>query len=323
MIESTLICITSCNRLGEIKKYILPYIDFVNRNEGFHFLLALDGNDKGYIDFCTEFGIPLLYSQEQEGVGISKNRVLKQFPDFEHYFFIDDDVELVDDKIFQLHIELAKKSEKPYHHLSSTRIVDLSATSKVDGYLMNHSYRGGGYFNYFTKFGLGQVGGWHTEFAHWKRYGHTEHSTRFVNAGLSEYAFNSIEDSIKMIIIHDPKHVTIPIGNHDENEFSEPEQKILSQKLKHFEIKTISSFTFNGYITHYIEKVDSFLKNNSKKYPFLKGKERRKAKSAYYFFLFQINRSFFKRVLFLSLSLIYNLKNMSTKHWLKSKLMRS
>ena len=55
--KKSLICITTCNRLSEVKKYIWDYLRFINSNKEFHFVLALDGNDQSYIDFCHEFEI--------------------------------------------------------------------------------------------------------------------------------------------------------------------------------------------------------------------------------------------------------------------------
>ena len=133
---------------------------------------------------------------------------------------------------------------------------------------MLFSNRGGGYFNFFTRKGLDTVGGWHTEFAKYKRYGHTEHSSRFVNSNLSKYPFVVIEECINMLIIHNPVHVTEPDGiNYDKSDvIFNGEKKIINQKLSHFKITTISPFHFIDFSTsnfpiikNYLEKTGGFI----------------------------------------------------------------
>jgi len=318
-----LICITSCNRIDEVKKYILPYIDFVNNNEDFHFVLAHDGLSQDYIDFCAEFEIPLIYSDKREGVGLSKNRVLKQFPDFDYYFFIDDDVELFDDRIFSRHISISQKAQPNFHHLSSTSLFEVLDCNFVDNHKVLYNKRGGGYFNFFTKQGLETVGGWHTDFAKYKRYGHTEHSYRFVNSGLSKYPFNVIQQCINMLAVHNPEHVTKPIIERVDpsNELFDLEKKIIESKLDFFPLSTISKFNFNAYSTKTCEKVAIYLNENKHLYPFLNGKNRRRALSSHYFHGFLVNSKGFRIInLFKSFLLFPN--NPAIKHWIKTKLLR-
>ena len=317
--ESTLITITTCNRLQEVKKYVWDYISFCNSNANFNFLLAQDGNLEEYSNFCNEYEIPMIFSDEREGVGLSKNRVLTQFPDFDHYFFLDDDVELYDSNVFQLVINTAKALS--LDHMCITPFGKPSKSFIHEGKHIEFGNKGGGYFNYFTGSGLKKVGGWHDEFAKWRRYGHTEHSVRYVNAGLAEYGFNSIKEAVNMVILHDPGHVTTPLDSHDENEFSEPEQKILNQKLSFYPVNTISQYHFNGFSVSNNKKVENFLKSNTRNYPLLSGKERRHAKSDYYFFLFT-QSYWFKAIYYFCLAFVFNFKSVNIKHWIVTKILR-
>ena len=81
----SLICITTCNRLLYLK-YILPeYIEFCQQNSEFDFLISLDGNSEENIAFLKEQGIPFIYSEEREGVGLAKNG--RTFPRLRLLFF--------------------------------------------------------------------------------------------------------------------------------------------------------------------------------------------------------------------------------------------
>lgn len=316
----TLICITSCNRLAEVKKYILPYIQFVNENENFNFLLSLDGTNEDYIKFCKKFEIPLIYSDEREGVGMSKNRVLSQFPNFDHYFFIDDDVELYNSKIFDIHVKFGDYSVQ-FYHMSSTPLKTIEHSEYLEGHKLLYSHIGGGYFNYFHKNGIKTVGGWHSKFAKYKRYGHTEHSYRFKNAGLSSYPFTVISECINDLILHDPVHVTNPITNGEltENELFIEEQILINEKLKYFPVQTISAFYFNGFDLNYNNEVSTFLKKNKKKYPLIKGTERLKCFSSYYFFKHRIETSLFFKMWYFCIAALFNPLNPEIKHSVKTK----
>lgn len=320
--EKVLICITTCNRLSEVKKYILPYIEFVNKEKNYSFLLALDGNNIDYTKFCENFQIPLIHSELREGVGISKNRVLSKFPNFDHYFFIDDDVELFDSQIFSTHISIAKSATPQYHHLSSTKFYEQLGSSEVNGNKLLHGARGGGYFNYFTNFGLKKVGGWHTEFAKYKRYGHTEHTYRYCNAGLAKYPFTVIEKCILQVIVHNPDHVT-PVDEFEVSKSDElfiEEKKLIQSKLEYFPVSTISPFHYNGFDMCYNRTVADFLKVNKRKYPLIKGRKRLRCLSSYYFFMAVVSKnSFYKLYCFCNALLLYPL-NPEIKHSIKSKL---
>ena len=148
----TLISITTCNRVNEVKKYVWDYINFTNENADFHFLLSLDGDNTEYIEFCAEYKIPFIYSENQEGVGLSKNRVLSQFPDYDHYFFLDDDVELYDSSVFELVIKTALDLQ--LDHLCITPFHTILKEFKLNNLTIQQGNKGGGYFNYFSGKGL-------------------------------------------------------------------------------------------------------------------------------------------------------------------------
>lgn len=320
--NTSLITITSCNRLKEIKKYIFSYIEFCNKNQHFQFLISLDGQNKEYEEFCSKYKIPLLYSEKREGVGISKNRVIKEFPDFEHYFFIDDDIELYDSKLFDLHVKFGNTSSE-FHHMSSTDVHFLEMRREFLGFTFLYSNKGGGYFNYFNRSGLEKVGGWHSDFAKYKRYGHTEHSYRFKNAGITKYPFTIIEDCINDLIVHNPGHVTESVG--DENPITElfhEEQHLIDKKLAYFPVTTLSKYYFNGFDMNYNETVAQFLLRHNRKYPLIGGKERLKCFSAFYFFLSQQKNSGILKIWYFCLAFVCNPLNPEIKHLVKKKIIR-
>lgn len=298
-----LVCITTCNRLKEVKKYVLPYIRHCNQNENYDFLLALDGPDGNYLDFCTEYSIPLLYSDQREGVGVSKNRVLEKFPDYDYYFFVEDDIELMDSKIFALHIEAVNKTN--YHHFSTSGILDQIKKEYVsDSITIIHAKHGGGTFNFFTAKGIHEIGGWHDAFAEYKRYGHVEHTLRFRNAGLSPSPFLFIEKAQQMILIHDPDHVSSPVAKYKGTIFSELEYNLVQKKLKHYPIKTLSNYYFNGFRMDFNDDLQKLL-NSKKRYPFLSSRDKRKALSDHHLVLTKQNipslerrKHFFKFILY-------------------------
>jgi hypothetical protein len=246
--SKSLICITSCNRLPFLKLIAPDYLNFCFQNPDFHFLVAHDGPGEDYQLFCKELGISLINSVERYGVGISKNRVLETFPDYDYYFFIDDDVELLNGEIFQAHINAHLKTG--LHHFSSGPEIlfrDSVIKKETNGIVLLHSLLGSGAFNFFTKQGLSKVGGWHTEFAKYKRFGHTEHTYRFVNNNLAEYPFNVLHNFIEGYIkLHTLSHVTLYNSSSvGKTGLALVEEEILNQKLKWFEVNSLGGFTHN------------------------------------------------------------------------------
>jgi hypothetical protein len=102
---------------------------------------------------------------------------------------------------------------------------------------------GGAPFNFFTREGIEKVGGFHTEFARYKRFGHTEHSYRFYRAGLTDYPFQVIEECIDGYIgWHEPSsRIKLNVGVSD-NQLFVGEEELIAQKLTYFPIQTLSPY---------------------------------------------------------------------------------
>lgn len=320
MSYKALICITTCNRLNEVKKYILPYIQYSNKEKSFDFLLSLDGNNKEYIDFCNTYNIPLLYSEAREGVGLSKNRVIKQFPNFDYYFFIEDDIELINSNIFKLFIDTFLTTG--YHHFSLSHLLNPIKVESVNNVQLTHNMFGGGQFNFYSKYGLKITGGWHNCFAKYKRFGHTEHSYRFYHARLTASPFIFIDDARQMFINHDPPHVTnleIDLEN-PTNELIPEEEELIRQRNIFIPLETISAFHFNGFNMKYNEVIENFLKENKHMYPLVNKFERLKCFSQYYFFKFTIAKSIPVKIFYFIASFVCQPINNQIKHFVKQKL---
>ncbi|RJP75591.1 MAG: hypothetical protein C4522_20495 [Desulfobacteraceae bacterium] len=246
--KKSLLCITTCKRLPVLKSILPDYIAFCNDNPAYDFLVSLDGEEKTYLDFFNKFDIPAIYSENQEGVGLSKNRVLKTFPDYDYYFFIDDDVELVDHSIFDIHINLSAKTG--IHHFSSGETHQFFGNNKetqVENFTIIHSDFGSGAFNFFTAEGLKKVGGWHTEFAKYKRFGHTEHSYRFLTNGLAPSPFNFIINTGNHITVNHPDHVVDPDGYRTgDGGIAQVENEIIKKRLSYCPFNTLCRYHYNG-----------------------------------------------------------------------------
>lgn len=320
-----LITITSCNRIFFIKRIILPYISFCNLNSDFNFLLALDGYDQDYIDFCDQYKIPLLYSDRREGVGLSKNRVLKQFPSYKYYFFLEDDIELYNSDVFIDHIEASLKYN--IHHFSLSQLdFKILNSDKIYDYfedtMFGYAKYGGAVFNFFTQEALKRIGGWHPLFSKYCRYGHTEHSYRVYKAMGQKAPFIFYLKHLHSFIWHDPSHVTQVFNEieNGENKLNIEEQLLIDQKLSFYPVTTLSDYHFNGYDMNYNEVVARYLKQNKRKYPLVRGFERLKCYSDFYFFKFTISKSFFYKLFFLFMSFACNPFNNQIKHLIKSKM---
>ena len=321
MNKKGLICITTCNRLNEVKKYILPYINFCNNNHGFDFLLALDGNNIEYIDFCNKFQIPLLYSEEREGVGLSKNRVLLKFPDYKYYFFLDDDIELIDSTVFFDNIYISDSLNIP--HLSGIVFGEELTSEIFEKYKLTKGYRAGGYFNFFNAGKLFKIGGWHTHFAQYKRYGHSEHSYRFLNAGFQDYPLITIDSTIQKLAVHNPPHVTNEEGSNLFDHFHPDEQELINNKLTYFPLTTISAYHFNGYDKSFNKVVEDFLNQNKQKYPLVRGRVRFVGFAEYYFFKFSNAKSFGSKFYYFCASFACHPFNNQIKHYIKQVLKKT
>lgn len=316
----SLICITSCNRLAEVRKYLLPYFNFCIENDGFDFLLSLDGKGEDYLEFCEEWNVPLIYSEEREGVGLSKNRVLKSFPDYKYYFFIDDDVELYDSSIFHDHIRL--QEETGYGHFVVTDLKKVTDEEVKYSKKLVYGDYGGGYFNFYEGDALRKVGGWHTLFAKYRRYGHTEHTYRFYKQGLTPYPFIVIKDSVNKLILHNPPHVTDPLQADAYSELIEEEELLIESDLKYFPVKIISK-AYHMNIDLAINKQNYIaMKTGTKLYPLLSRSDRRKALSSRLFFLAFLNENWIVKILYILRAFIRYPGNPEIRHWIKTSILK-
>ena len=275
-----LVCITTCLRLSRLRRYLPPFTAFCQRDRRFHLLVSLDGTEAPYLDFCERWRVPLVYADEREGVGLSKNRVLESFPDFDYYFFLEDDVELVDGSVFPAHVDLARNSG--IHHFSLFERGTVRrpvSTSTVAGHRVVHGMFGGGQFSFFTREGLDRVGGWHPSFAEYRRWGHTEHSYRFFRSGLAPAPFNVAEDLADACIWHYPAPVTarprVPV---DADQLPEPERELIDRELEHVPVQTLSSYHFNGVPFHATDELAAIVSADDR-YPLVSGAERRECLS--------------------------------------------
>lgn len=245
----SLICITTCNRILYLK-YILPeYIEFCQQHSEFDFLITLDGKSEENIAFLKDLGIPFIYSEEREGVGMAKNRVLEHFPDYEYYFFIDDDVQLLNGNIFPGYISLSKKHK--FAHMSCGEYKHFygdfeNPTINGDAFVMTNW--GSGVFNFFTNEGLRKVGGWHSKFAEYRRYGHTEHTYRFFHAGLNPRPYIVPEQFAQGYLrFRNPPSVTKNTSEliNPSSGYNYAEEELIKSKSIYFPVTTISKYHYH------------------------------------------------------------------------------
>jgi hypothetical protein len=291
-----LVCITTCNRAGYLHRYLPHFARFCVEDPRFTLLVALDGNDGDTLKFCDEMAVPVVYSDQREGVGMSKNRAVQCFPDFDHYFFLDDDVELWDGSVFPAHVELAEASA--VHHFSLFERNGLrkpTSDSVISGRRVDHGLYGGGVFNYYTATALQTVGGWHPLFARYRRWGHTEHSYRVFRAGLAPAPFNVALELSGACIWHSPPAVTRVQGVAlDEDQIAAPERELMDQELTYVPVQTLSAVHRNaaqpGSPWRLAQTLDA-----GERYPLVSGAERRQCRSDYHLWRYEMADSWERR----------------------------
>ncbi len=243
----TLICITSCERLTAVKALAAAYARFCVGREDYDLLIAVDGDDGDYRRFAEAVGLPLLWGTTRAGVGITKNRVVACFPDYDGYFFVEDDVELLDPGLFDLHLAAAATG---IHHLSLhpvARLLDRLGTTKAAGHTLVHASYGSAQLSYYSRRCFQAVGGFHPEFATHLRYGHTEHSWRIWRAGLAPAPFNVLAGCVEGYCYwHDPAHVTEAHSDGDRHGITRPERELMTKELSCIPLETVGRPHFNG-----------------------------------------------------------------------------
>lgn len=279
-----LIAFLSCNRVQHLKRYASHFVAHCRRDRGFEFVVSLDGRDDASIHFCSDASLPLLTSDEREGVGISKNRVLERFSQYDYYFFVEDDAELLDGSVFREHIRVAQATG--LHHLTLMERAGARGVLREEtvlGHRILFARYGGAQFSFFTRAGLDAVGGWHPAFASYRRFGHTEHSSRFVNQGLAETPFVLVESLSDRLLWHYPPSVTAtrPGDTNSASELAFVEEDLIAQRLSFFPVTTLSPFHYNGQPLDgsAAEWVDL---PRSTRYPRLRGADLRRAWADYH-----------------------------------------
>jgi hypothetical protein len=277
-----LVCVTACRRLRYLRRYLPHFARFCGEDRRFHLLVSLDGDEAETRRFCGEWEVPLLHSDRREGVGVSKNRALERFPDFDYYFFVEDDVELVDGSVLPAHVELSRATG--IHHFTLFERGGLrkaTGASMAVGHRVLHGLYGGADFSFYTGAGLREVGGWHLCFAEYRRWGHTEHSYRFHRAGLAPAPFNVAEDLADTCIWHSPPAVTHVDGVAiDADQIATPERELMEQELTHVPVATISGHHLNRFALGHPTRLASLL-DAGDRYPLAHGAERRQCRSDY------------------------------------------
>jgi len=280
---TALVCINTCNRARYLRRYLPHFAPFAAQDARFSLLVSLDGSDPETVEFCAEWGVPLLHSEQREGVGISKNRAFERFPDFDYYFFIEDDVELLDAALFPTLVEISDASG--IHHFSlfeRAGLRQITGESFAAGHQVVHGMFGGADLNFFTGIGLRQVGGWHTLFAEFGCGGHTEHSYRFFRAGLAPAPFNVPVELTDMCLWHAPpsvvRHDVAPINA---DQILVPERELIDQQLVTFPLKTLSPYQLTTTDLAGPIRLASVV-DGRERYPLVHGAELREARSGYH-----------------------------------------
>lgn len=291
-----LVCVTTCQRLALVRRYLPHFARFCVEDPRFALLVALDGTESDTLRFCDKWEIPLVYSDEREGVGISKNRVLERFDAFDYYFFVEDDVELVDRSVFPAHVELSRASG--IHHFSLSwrgEVRGRTGESHVAGRRIAHGRFGSADFSFYTGAGLRQVGGWHPRFAQYRRWGHTEHTYRFYRAGLTPAPFNVAASLASACIWHSPPPVTrIEDVAFDQDQIAAPERELMAAELRHVPIETLSEHHINGFAPRPPTRLARTL-DTKERYPLAEGAELRRGRSGYHLWRFENATSGWRR----------------------------
>lgn len=277
-----LVCITTCQRLPLLRRYLPHFALLTVSDPRFSLVVSADGTEVETAEFCANWSVPLVHSDRREGVGVSKNRVLQRFPEFDYYFFIEDDVELVDAKVFPAHVDLFRASG--IHHFSlfvRDGIRKPTGESVVGGLPVVHCEYGAASFSFFTRACLEKVGGWHLRFARYRRWGHTEHSCRVVRAGMAPAPFNLAVDLIDAFIWHWPPSVSHVDGiSIDRDQIAAPERELIDERLSYVPVRTLSPHHFNGVALGPLHQLASAL-DAGERYPLAQGPERRQARAEY------------------------------------------
>ena len=237
-VTRSLVALTTCARPSLIAKNLMCLKTCLKKLPGFELVVVIDGlsvaGNMETMSIALGIGVDCIVADEAEGVGIAKNRVMSLFGDYDYYFFIEDDVEVLSPDLFTGHIEVYLQTG--IHHFSLHEPARLqyegTPTRLAGGEIIRHARFGSAQVNFFTRKALAKVGGWHRQFGELRRGGHTEHSYRVYNAGLSLAPFNYINKLIDTCCWHNPSSIVSVTGHKiATNRLFSIENELISQKL--------------------------------------------------------------------------------------------
>lgn len=273
-----LVAVTTCNRASLLRRLLPRLAAAVGNDSRIALFVAVDGNDEEVLAFCERWQVPSLHGSNRVGVGITKNRVLDAYPNFDYYCFLDDDVELRDGRVFERLVALSRATSIPTFTLGHPSwIKSIRGETTAIGERIKHCDYGPGAFNFFSAPALFQVGGWHPRFAQYRRFGHTEHSQRFVNAGLAPSAFNVVTTLTDACAWLMPPSVARPAEvEFDVHEIAEPERELMQTALTGYPIVPFAPYLISGPEPRRLTELERIaaVKN---RYPLVHGRERRQA----------------------------------------------
>lgn len=240
--SNILVAINTCNRPQLLRENLKLLRQALNRLPGqgqdIDLVVSIDGmemsSNQQAKQMALDMQVSCIVSDKPEGVGVSKNRVFKLLSDYDYYFFLEDDVKILDAQVFYQHIELFEQTG--IHHFSlhePERLIDLSEPTQIEQHKsIIHAQYGSAQFNFFTREALTTVGGFHRSFAKIRRGGHTEHSYRIYRAGLTPAPFNYAQHLASMCRWSNPPTVVIPHGHKvASNRLLEVENALIEQHL--------------------------------------------------------------------------------------------
>jgi hypothetical protein len=213
-----LIALTTCGRPQLVEKNLRCLMDCLVGLSGFDLVVSIDGlSVPGNIETLSlvqAMGVDCIVSDEPEGVGISKNRVMALLGHYQHYFFLEDDVEVLRAELFTQTIEMYLQTG--IHHFSMHEPARLHTEGKPtflpSGDMIRHAQFGSAQVNFFSHKALSLVGGWHQQFGLLRRGGHTEHSYRVFHGGLCPAPFNYIDKLVDSCCWHNPDSIVSSMG---------------------------------------------------------------------------------------------------------------
>lgn len=318
-----LVAFTTSNRAAYVRRCLPHLARACISDPRLSLLVALDGDDAETREFCRHWETPLLFSEEREGVGLSKNRVVERFPDYDYYFFVEDDIEVLDGALFARHVELMRASG--IHHMSlfgeSERGKPIGETA-VNGVRILHFNYGSAEFNAFTRDGLKRVGGWHPLFAKYRRWGHTEHSYRFPRDGLAPAPFNVAIDMASGCIRHRPPSVTTWAGQveMDADGLGAVERELMAEELTFVPVTTIAPYHVDTQPPGDLKRLASVL-DGPDRYPLLSGAEHRHAQADFLVWQSEHAAKPLRRLLALGLAGLLYPSGIALRHAVKTRLL--